>query len=152
MNTPQSQPQPDLFGTPKQKASPITLELSGLGPIPSFKNRKQMRTWVDKAMKRREWKGGEWWIAEKSLKIRSMLFLEHDLQVWMDRATLLLESQLRSALATSVAEIQTGALARSRIATLLPLDDCWTSFAELNIRSELCEKGQEGASIRIEPL
>lgn len=130
---------------------PITLRLS-LGPIPSFKNRKLIRTWLDKAAKREEFRNGEWWVAKKSMKLRSMLYLEPDLQAWMDRATSLLESQLRSALATSEGTIRTAASARSLIATLLPLDDCWTNFQEVTIKSELCEKGQEGATITIERI
>jgi hypothetical protein len=155
MNTPPGTCQPDLFktrNTPDNSSPRIIIELSGLGPIPSFKNQKRMRAWIDKALKRREWINGEWWIAEKSIKVRAMLFTNPDHQAWMDQAIPLIESQLHSALAIIVGGIQTGALARSRIATLLPLDDCWTSFAELIVRSELCEKGQEGASIMIQPL
>lgn len=146
--------QPDLFKTqkPENSSLPITIELSGLGPIPGFKNAKVMRTWMDKATKRKMFLNGEYWIAERSIKIRSILYLQPAMQAWMDRATNLIESQLRSALATSGAAIQTAALARSLIATLLPLDDCWTSFAEVTVKSQLCPKGQEGATITIEAL
>lgn len=130
--------QPDLFVSHALTASspPIVLELRGLGPIPSFKNRKLIRAWIDKTTR----------------KIRSLLYLEPELQQWMTQATSLLESQLSSALQTSGVETRTGALAPSQIATLLPLDDCWTSFRRVVIESELCEPGQEGATIIIERL
>jgi hypothetical protein len=107
---------------------------------------------LEKQGRREEFRNGEYWIAKKSLKIRSMLYLEPELQAWMDQATSLFESQLRSALATSEDTIRTAACPHSLIATLLPLDDCWTNFQEVTVKSELCEKGQEGATIKIERI
>lgn len=146
--------QPDLFGSPKSGPTTmsVTLNLRGLGPIPSFKNRKLIRTWMDKASRKEEYRDGHWWIRRDTIKLRSMLYLEPALQTWMDRATSLIESQLRSALATSAGMIQTAACQRSLIATLLPLDDCWTNFKEVHVLSQLCEKGEEGATITIEKL
>ena len=130
----------------------LEFEVKGLGPIPSFKNKKRILAYLDKSKKRKEFRNGEYWIAEKSLKIKSLLITLPEHQEWMEQAISLLESQLHCALATSGAVIPTGVSLRSLIATLVPLDDCWTSFREVTIRSELCEAGNEGATIVIEPL
>lgn len=149
-----AQYQPDLLETPKPENSlpQVTIELSGLGPIPSFKNRKLIRSWIDKERKIEEFRDGYYWLRKDTIKVKSMLYLEPELQAWMERATSLIESQLRSATATITGRIQTAACPRSLIATLLPLDDCWTSFREVVIKNELVEPGQEGASILIERL
>lgn len=147
-----SQPQPDLFGTPKQKPSPIILELKGLGPVPSFKTGKRAFAWIDSKSSVAITHNGEIYLRKRGLKAmaRPITLPEH--MEWKEKATSLIESQLRSALATIGAGIQTAASARSLIATLLPLDDCWTNFRALRIESELCAPGQEGASIMIERL
>ena len=146
--------QPELFKTPKAAngSLKVTIELSGLGPIPSFKNAKLMRAWVDKHLKVEVFHSGHWWVRRDSLKVRSMLYTDPEMQKWMDRATSLIESQLLSALATTGVGIQTAACQRSLIATLLPLDDCWTSFRELKVSSALCAPGNEGATIEIERI
>ena len=131
---------------------PIRIELSGLGPIPSFKNRKLIRAWIDKAGKILQFFGGRWWIRKDSIKIRSMLYLEPEIQKWMDTATHRIESQLFSALATSEGGTRTGVLPHSVIVSSLPLDDCWTAFRQVVVISELCEPGLEGATIVIERL
>ena len=150
MNTEQK----DLFTTksPIHGSHPVIIELRGLGPIPSFKNRKLIRTWLEKVGKVMEFMAGKWWVRKDTIKIRSMLYLEPDLQKWMETATLRIESQLRSALATSGVEIRTAASPQLLIATLLPLDDCWTAFREVSVKSELCAPGQEGATITIERI
>lgn len=146
--------QPDLLETrkPENSLPLVTIELSGLGPIPSFKNRKLIRSWIDKERKKEEFRDGYWWIRKDTIKVKSMLYLEPELQEWMEKATSLIESQLRSATATIREKILMAACPRSLIATLLPLDDCWTSFREVTVRNELVEAGQEGATIQIERM
>lgn len=144
--------QKDLFGSGARTYPSVTLSLKGLGPVPSFKNCKIIRTWLEKVGKVVEFISGHWWVRKDTLKIRSMLYLEPKHQQWMSLATQRFESQLRSALATIEGETQTGASLPLQIATLLPCDDCWTAFRELEIKSELCEPGQEGATITIQRL
>jgi hypothetical protein len=144
--------QPDMFSKEAKPLLPVTIELKGLGPIPSFKNRKRILAWLDKALKREEFRCGEYWIAKKSIKILTALITQPDHQQWMDTAISHIESQLRSALVTTGGVTLTGASVRSQIASLVPLDDCWTSFREVVIKSELCEPGEEGATITITRL
>jgi len=146
---------PDLFPTEKAVSIPrITLQLSGLGPVPSFKNAKRSFAWIDTKFRPPEtmMHRGALWLKKSSVKLMARPMTEPEVKAWMDRATDLFERQLRSALATSGAGMQTAACPRSLIATLLPLDDCWTSFPEQRVKCELCAPGQEGAEIVIEPL
>lgn len=146
--------QGELLPTPKPDnyLPKVTIELRGLGPILSFKNQKRILAWLDKSLKRMEYRAGEFWIAKKSIKILTALITKPDHQVWMERVISRIESQLRSALAITGGETQTDASQRSLIASSVPLDDCWTAFREVVIKSELCDPGSEGATIVIERL
>ena len=146
------QKQKDLFGSAPVTYPSITLSLKGLGPVPSFKNQKLIRTWLEKVGKVVQFMAGSWWVRKDTIKIRSMLYANPVHQKWMETAISHFESQLRCALATIGGETQTGASLRSQIVTLLPLDDCWTAFRELEIKSELCNPGEEGATITIQRL
>lgn len=130
----------------------ITLSVSQLGHVPSFKNAKQMRSWMDKASRREEFRNGEWWVAKRSIKLRSTLITDPAIQKWMEEVTCRFVSQLRCALAIIAGVTQTAASQRLLIASLLPRDDCWTSYREVVVKSSLCEKGQEGATITIEVM
>jgi hypothetical protein len=131
---------------------PIILELKGIGPIPSFKTGKRAFAWIDSKSATVMAYKGEIWYRKRGLKAmaRPITLPEH--MEWMKKAISLIESQLRSVFQTIGVEIRMAACPRSRIATLLPCDDCWTSFRELVVKSELCAPGQEGATITIERL
>lgn len=144
--------QKELFSSTVSPMPRITLELSGLGPVPSFKTGKKAIGWLDPKSVVTMVHGGEIWIKKRGLRImvRPMTLPEH--QEWMEKAISLIESRLRSAFQTIGVVIPMAASARSLIASLVPLDDCWTSYREVVIKSELCAPGQEGATITIERL
>lgn len=147
-----SKTQAELFGSTGSPTPAIILELRGLGPIPSFKTNKRAFAWIDSKSATVMTHNGEIWYRKRGLKVmaRPITLPEH--MEWMKKAISLIESQLRSVFRTIGVEIQTAACPRSRIATLLPLDDCWTSFRELVVKSELCAPGEEGATITIQRL
>jgi hypothetical protein len=122
--------QPDLFPQKRQK---VTLHISGI--IPSFKTQKTAYGWLDKATGK--------------IFARPATLPEH--REWMEKAVRNFVSQLLSGSATGESTIQTGATPQSLIA-LLPRDDCWAAIPETLLKSELCEPGQEGATIVIERL
>lgn len=106
-------------------AGHVRLELR-LGPVPSFKNRKRIagkRLVTDRRVKR-----------------------------WMQAAISSLESQLLCAFRTSALTTPTVAPLPFWIASSLPKDDCWRYVRELTVKTDLCEPGQEGVTITIEPL
>jgi hypothetical protein len=146
--------QKDLFTTPTPTSgSPqVIIELRGQGPIPSFKNKKRVLAWLDKAGMKVEFRNGHYWVRKDTIKIKTGLITLPEHQTWMDNAISRIESKLRSFFRTIGVTIQTAASARSLIASCVPCDDCWTSFREVVVKSELCERGHEGATIRITKL
>lgn len=146
--------QEDLFKTPSPAIGSllVTIELRGLGAVPSFKTGKLAFGWMDTKTAVVATFNGELWVRKRGMRIMARPLTKPEHQAWMKVASSRIESQLRSALATTGVAIQTAASPRSLIATLLPLDDCWTSFRELRIKSELCAPGEEGATITIERL
>jgi hypothetical protein len=115
--------------------SKLTLELRGL-VIPSFKNNKIL---IAKSPQ------------GKPLD-RPLLITKPEFQKIMARMVASIESQLRCAFRTEDGATLTGVSLRSAIALSMPEDDCWTQVPEISIRGELCEPGQEGATITIERL
>lgn len=104
--------------------------------IPSFKTGKTAFAWRDKATGK--------------IMARPLTLPEH--RKWMELAILSIASQLRSALAITDAKMQTVASPRSWIASRVPLDDAWTWCPETIVRCELCERGEEGATITVERI
>lgn len=148
--------QEDLFPSTKKPESrfKVTLQVKGMGAIRSFKNAKRSFAWIDTKFRPPESMvhNGAVWLKKSTIRLMARPMTEKEVKAWMEKVTDLFESQLRSALATSGFTIQTAACPRSLIATLLPLNDCWTSFREVTVKSELCAPGDEGAEIVIEPL
>lgn len=142
--------QQDLF-TPKGRT--IVLEITGT--IPSYKNNKML---IQPSLR-------EVWAAVKRgnisqiaaaltayAKKRPMLITKPEYQKQMEQIMASLESQLLSAFQTTGAQTCQGNSIRSLIAASVFADDAWTYLPEIHLRGELCEPGQEGATITIEPL
>lgn len=110
--------------------TPIFIALRGLEEVPSFKNSKQI----------------------VRIKGRPMLITKPERQKWMERATLAIESQLRSELRTRGIEITTGPSALSLIVSLLPPDDSHQWISEHSVKSLEVSKGEAGADILIERI
>jgi len=132
MNSPTLPKQPDLFG----KATAVTLNLELKGPIPSFKNNKMLIV--------RDPSG-------RPLP-RPLLITKPEFQEAMERMVSSIVSQLQCAFRLTGEPISAGSLIRSWIASCVPADDCWEKIPEIVIRGELCQPGQEGATITIERL
>lgn len=115
-----------------ERPSPVILRLQHLGPVPALKNSK--RAILDSQT------GQLRTLTEKSVK------------AWMASATGLFVSQLGSTIRTREGATLTGPSLRSWIASSLPLDDCWTVLPDVRIISLLCQPGEEGAEITIEPM
>ncbi|HYE29944.1 MAG TPA: hypothetical protein VEH27_00820 [Methylomirabilota bacterium] len=132
MNSANSTPvplNPSFVETP-----PITLEIQGIGPVPSFKNSKQIR-------KKRD---GTRFIASADRN-----------KDWMQRCIRLIGSQLISATQTTAPGTSTAHSAQSStVSSPLPLgfDDSRQWIPEIIIRSRQVPKGQEGATLTIERL
>jgi len=145
---PQCSPR-DLFDSQTAVgAVPIVIEVRGievqftkegkqrtLKGVPSFKTGKTAFGWMDKLTRK--------------IMARPVTLPEH--RKWMDRATLVIESRLRSIFQITDAKISTVAQPRSWIASLMPLDDSWRWCPEIEIKADprLCEPGREGATIKI---
>lgn len=149
--------QKELFKTPKPETGsrPVTIELRGLGPVPSFKTGKKAMAWIDKSTAVYQAFQGELWVRKRGLRLmaRPLTLPEH--QKWMERAISLIASQLSSAIATEEEEMRTGLLAHCSTpwsTRLAELDDAWTHIPNITVRCELVEPGKEGASLVLEPL
>jgi hypothetical protein len=139
-----------MFSSMDSGIPPVTLVLKGievtykdsekvqrvLTGIPSFKTGKTAVGWWDKL--------------KQKVQARPLTLPHH--AKWMELATLSLESQLRCAFQITDERIQTVASPRSWIASRMPLDDSWAWCPEIHVKSELCEPGQEGATILIERI
>jgi len=125
--------QPDLLSNPTGVGRKIVLEVKGI--TPSFKTQKTAYGWIDKA--------------SGKVHARPATLPEH--REWMKATVLSFACQLRSAFQISASATRMDATLRSLIASL-PRDDRWTIIPETIIKSELCEPGQEGATILIERI
>jgi hypothetical protein len=123
--------QQNLFS---EQIPPLKLEVKGI--VPSFKNNKILIT-----------KGP----SGKPLE-RPLLITKPEYQKKMAEITESFVLQLLSAFRTDSGGTLTGCSLRSAIALSMPADDCWTQIPEIHLKAELCEPGQEGASIMIERL
>lgn len=104
--------------------------------IPSFKTGKTAFGWWDKFTRK--------------IMARPLTLPEH--RKWMDLATLSIESQLRSAFQITEEKTRTVASLRSWIASRLPLDDSWAWCPSIVVQCELCQPGEEGATVVIERI
>lgn len=116
----------DSYPTPAPAPSRVTLTVRGMGPVPAYKNSK--------------------------LLCRGKLITKPEYKKWMEQCIRRFECQLTSSIATGDGEMETEEQRRSRIASSVPADDCWTAMAWGHIRGHLVPKGQEGATITIERL
>lgn len=114
----------------------LTLHVQSLGVIPNFKNHKRWVTQLPNG---------------KPLK-RPFLMTVPRIQELMQNMTASFESQLLSVIQTTGVVTLTEPMKRLLIASLLPGDDCWTKIPEATIKAELCEPGDEGATIIIERI
>lgn len=110
---------------------PVVLELRGFH-IPGKKNSKQ--------------------IVPGKKGRRSMLITNPKFQKLIGQITESFESQLLSAIRTSVGATITTEQLRSWIASSLPEDDCWATLPEEHYYASLCAKGEEGCTITIERI
>lgn len=124
--------QKDFF--PLDKPKPVTLEIQGL--IPGKKNNKMLIV--------RDPRG-------KPLR-HPMLITKPDYQKALEKITESLRYQLLSACQTACGGTLTASSLRSWILSSLPEDDCWTRVPQMTIRGELCEPGQEGATVVIQKI
>ena len=109
----------------------VVLQIKGLGPVPSLKNHKRS-------------------VMQKNGKAKPIT--DPAVKDWMRKAIMSFVSQLLWASVTAEGETRTGASLRSWIASSVPVDDCWTCMPQMIIECELCEPGQEGATITIDRI
>lgn len=127
--------QPDMFSVPMAPITkPLVLEVKG--NIPSFKNSKMLVTCGPNG---------------RPLK-RPLLITKPEYQRRMNEIEESFVLQLLSAFRTEEGQTLTGSSLRCAIALSVPEDDCWTQISQITIRGELCEPGQEGASVTLERL
>ena len=125
--------QSDLFNS--TVASSVTLNLRGIN-IPSFKNNKMV---ITKSPNGR-------------LLDRPLLITKPEFQKVMAAIMDSFESELCSAFQREGAQTLAASSIQSWIAWCVPADDCWEMIPEIQVSGELCEPGQEGATITIERL
>ena len=114
---------------------PIKLEIRGL-TIPSFKNNKLIITKTPQG---------------KPLN-RALIITKPEFQKVMRTMEADFERQLLSDFRATEGQTSAGSSIRSWIASSIPADDCWANIPEIIIKGELCEPGNEGASILIERI
>lgn len=107
----------------------IALTVSGLGHVPSFKNKK---------------------IIVKT-KRRPRLITHPKVQQWMERCTQSFASQLRARFPTTGSGTTAECSPPSKTVSW-PLDDNWQELEIGRVRTILVPKGQEGADLLIESL
>ena len=131
-SAPSSPMQASLFSeeTPK----PVRLEIKGL--IPSKKNNKML---VVKDPRGRPLK-------------RPLLLTKPEYQVALQKIMESLRSQCMSACQTESGGTLTASSLRCWTALRLPADDSWCHIPIMIVTGELCEPGQEGATVTIERL
>lgn len=108
----------------------LVLEIQGLGPVPSLKNSKRV-------------------VIQKGGKAKPIT--DPKVKKWMKQASALIASQCRCGTQTGAGAMVMAPL-QAYWTALLPRDDCWTVIPELVVKSQLCEPGEEGATITIERL
>lgn len=114
-----------------QPSRGIHLRIRGIDHVPSFKNTKSI-------FKK---KTGQRFIGTAPKKKK-----------WMDQATQILESQLRSEFQTRGIGTSMEPPARYSIASLIPLDDSRQWIKELTVTYVKVPKGEEGADIVVEQI
>lgn len=112
--------------------SALKLVIQGIGRPSSFKNSKM--------------------ICQPEGYPRPILITDPKIRKWMDKATRLIESQLRSWLATTGTSTSTDAEARSKIVSSLPLEDSYVWVESISVNWRRVRKGEEGAEISIERM
>lgn len=114
---------------PSPDSTPVRLRIRGIGHPPSFKNTKSI-------FKK---KGGQRFIGTAPKKKK-----------WMDQATRLFESQLRSEFQTRDIATSTAPHRQFSIASVVPLDDSRQWIKELTVTYVKVPKGEEGCDVVIE--
>lgn len=109
----------------------IKLAVSGLGEIPSFKNKK---------------------VIGRSRNGKATLYTKANVKDQMELITRALEFQLRCWLQTKGIEMGTECIPPSKIASLLPLDDCVAWIPKHSVSWQKVKKGEEGFELTIETL
>lgn len=110
----------------------IELQVRNIGPVPSFKNTKS--------------------IGRNRKTKRPFIMTDPKKKKWMGLCTESFELQLFCATQISGAGTLTAPPPHSLIVSSLPLDDSRQWIPELMVSSEDCPKGDEGATIIIEPV
>lgn len=125
------------------------------GPIPSYKNNKMLIPVSAKALKRAVDTGQMEFVRKELasfLAKRPLLITKPEYQQEMEQIIRSFVSQLQSAGQTAAGQTCPESSTRSWIASSVPADDAWTWIREIEIKGELCEPGEEGASITITRL
>jgi hypothetical protein len=117
---------PEKPPEPLPSAGKLVLRLTGLNHVPSFKNSKMLT--------------------------RGRLITKPERQQWMEAATRLIESQLRSLLATEGIETQMVRSLLSSTALFGQFDDSVQWIPEIHIKVQRVTQQDEGAIITIERL
>jgi hypothetical protein len=126
--------QKDMF--PGRTGSGTSLRLEIKGKIPSFKNNKMVVTKSPQG---------------KSLT-RPLLITKPEFQKRMQEIVAALEYQLSCAFRTVAEPTLAGNSIQYWIVLSVPADDCWERIPIIAIECELCEPGQEGATLTITRL
>lgn len=114
--------------------NPLILEIRGL--IPGKKNNKMLVTKDPRGRPLR----------------KPLLITKPEYQRALEQITESLRYQLLSACQTASGEILTASSVQSWIASSLPADDAWTHIPRMTVEAQLCECGQEGATVTIRRL
>jgi hypothetical protein len=115
----------------KPHAEGIRIFIQGLGPVPSFKNKK--RIVLNKAT-------GKPFLATESKTKR-----------WMKQAVESIASQLRSTCQIREGGTTPECLKRFAMQSL-PLDDNWQELEIGHVHTKLCPPGKEGAIVTLQPV
>lgn len=124
--------QAELFSQPMQK--PLVLRIQGI--IPGKKNNKMLVT--------KDFRG-------RPLR-KPMLITKPEYQKALEKITESLRCQSLSAYQIESGATSMASSLRSWILSRLPADDSWTHVCHLTIRAELCQPGEEGATVTIRRL
>lgn len=102
----------------------IVLTVRGIGSVPAYKNSK--------------------------LLTHGRIITKPEYKKWMERCVRSFEYQLTCSILTGDGVTEMVPQLRSRIASSLPEDDCWTVMEWGHIRGHLVAKGHEGANVTID--
>jgi hypothetical protein len=145
--------QTDMFTKPAP--APVILTLEIRGKIPSFKNNKMLIRPSAKALLMALAHGDLSAVKGQLmayLKKPILMITKPEYQQAMDRMIASIESQLLCASQTGSGQTFPANSTLCWIASCVPEDDCWTKLPEIQIRAELCEPGNEGATVVIERI